>query len=189
MSVSPFHCEQRKELTYFQSNDDLFPGFNQTSRNATKAYLRTQSSWQLFILLRILTPYELAILSPFGPNLHWLVTSILAHWGAAMDERYGGGETAKFLTMYTQKEDVTCVVRYITMYESEFENKFGKLEHPQLSNEGCLRITSVGHAIKVFLGLIMADRIMVVRERSKAARAQAGFLEMVRIIFAFYPSR
>ena len=101
-----------------------------------------------------------------------------------MDDRYDRNDKSSFLTMYTQREDVHCIVQYISMYQSEFETKFGKMEHPQPSNGGRLSITSVGHAIKVFLGLIMADRMTVVREKSAEARAQAGFLEMVSINMA-----
>ena len=98
-----------------------------------------------------------------------------------MDRRYDRNDKNRFLTMYTQKEDVTCIVEYISLYQTEFELKFGKLEGPKPSNGSCLSITSVGHTIKVFLGLIMADRMTVVREKCAEARVQAGFLEMVSI--------
>lgn len=81
--------------------------------------------------------------------------------------------------MYTQKEDVACIVDHISYYESEFEVMFGKMEKPIPSKDEILNITSTGHCIKVLLGLLMADRMTVVRERCLEARARAGFLKMV----------
>ena len=96
-----------------------------------------------------------------------------------MDRRYDNKDQNRYLTMFTQKEDVDCIVKHVLLYQSEFEAKFGRLERMQPSNGDSMNITSVGHAIKVFLGLIMADRMTVVREKCADARTQAGFLEMV----------
>ncbi|KAG9248913.1 hypothetical protein BJ878DRAFT_485970 [Calycina marina] len=147
---------------------------------ATKVYLEDLVERQFFHV-PILIEKELFPIMLFGPTFTWIVTCVLSHFSNAMAQRYNPRVT-RFLTDFSPREDSACVTKHLDFYEGIFKDRFGVLEPLRTQDHGkILRIDSLGMAIKLFVCLIMADRMSVIREKCKEARERSGFVLMVRL--------
>ena len=80
-------------------------------------------------------------------------------------------------------EHVCLIIDYLEIFRDSYESKFGKMEEsnrgqPRETKDGCVYITSTGYGAKIFLGLMMADRIHVIDRQRRYLREKIGFADL-----------
>jgi hypothetical protein len=80
-------------------------------------------------------------------------------------------------------EHVCLIIDYLEIFRDSYESKFGKMEEsnrgqPGETKDGCVYITSTGYGAKIFLGLMMADRIHVIDRQRRYLREKIGFADL-----------
>jgi hypothetical protein len=83
-----------------------------------------------------------------------------------------------------QKWHVNLIMNYLHMFQDEYEWNFGWTGDKGTAPLGEIKNNTVyiqghGDGMKIFLGLLMADRLQVVDESRRKQRVQVGFEELI----------
>jgi hypothetical protein len=155
----------------------LFPGYTNEVREQSKAYLyvRNEPAYHK------LTAIEEPLVSDFGMAMAQIIKDILRQWAQVIRERL---RNSPELRPIREKEQVGIIMDFLRMFESEYESKFGKMEDNFSGSLGEVKhntiyIRSTAYGTKVFLGLLMADRLHVIDRKRRDERERIGFEEMV----------
>lgn len=159
-----------------QEDDEalLCPGFDGKVRTQAKDWLRIYRRYpEKFATL---SPAEQMAIIQFGPPMEQLIVSVMRNWGAdfraALDKDDGSHRL-------DQNLHVGLVVQHLEKYVEAFENKFGKMAEPtsQEIPHGGVVIHCTGYGVKIFLGMMMTDRILVM-DRARAEKLNLPRVEI-----------
>lgn len=81
-----------------------------------------------------------------------------------------------------QQEHVVLIMRYLTRFQKEYEQKFGETGDTlgplgKIENN-TVYIRSTAYGVKVFIGLLMADRLTSIEEKRRKERIRISFREV-----------
>lgn len=158
----------------------LVANWTAKERDASKDYLRSMTSKNA---ANKPTPSELKAIEAFGDPLASIMKNVLKRWHKAMKCAVAlqNLDEKNSLRPIRQTEQVHLIMTYLQTYQRLFDSTFGLMEEqshpPSDDDEHCkVRIRSTGFAAKVFLGIIMADRLSAVIQKRKELRESTGFL-------------
>ena len=105
---------------------------------------------------------------------------VLKRWARALRSKLQGDPG---LRPIREREHVNLIMKYLNVFQEGYETVFGMMErnvHSQLEQvkDPTVHIRSTAYAAKVFLGLLMADRLHVVEKLRRQERERIGFVEM-----------
>jgi hypothetical protein len=151
----------------------LFPGFTSQLRERTKLHLLHSSSRNLAKL----TPAELPLLEHFPPPLADLITSTLKAWSRHMRQHLRLASPSQAYRPIHTPAHIAIIMQHLEEYKHRYEALYNAMEVCEHSVAAdAVAIHSTGYGVKVFLGLLMADRLMVIEMKRRAQRERIGFL-------------
>lgn len=166
-----------EKKTQHDDGGALMAGWSTKERNASKALLQTITSTNAAVRP---TPSEQQVFTAFGNPLETILKYVLKRWHKAMKFKLHDANDKHSLKPIKQTEQIELIMTYLKLYQHEYEACFGTMEdqeHPPTDETPTtVRIRSTGFAAKVFLGIIMADRLWAINQRRKALRESSGFL-------------
>ena len=153
----------------------MFSGYDEIVRMQSIAELALSDDTTTY---GSLTSVEAPIVRTFGWIMSGIITNVLSRWSVAMNKRL---RQAPGTRPIHEKKQVQLIMRYLHHYQVQYETYFGTMEpRPQSPPPGARKnkvvIRSTGYGTKVFLGLMMADRMFVIDQKRKAARERIGFV-------------
>ena len=126
-----------------------------------------------------MTPIEESLLAGFGSPVSLMCKDILKKWAHSMWRRL---REELELRPIREQEHVRLIMTYLDIFQTVYESKFGKIQDSRRSAEnadGNVFIKrSTGYGTKVFLGLLMADRLHAVNHTRKVERERIGFVAL-----------
>lgn len=115
----------------------------------------------------------------FGAVMSSIIKDVLQKWFKAM--RVKLRDTPEFRPI-NEKGQVDLIMDYLRDFENKYESEFGKLEEtvakPDEAKNHTVYIRSTAHGTKVFLALLMADRLNVIDEKRRKQRERICFVEL-----------
>lgn len=127
-----------------------------------------------------LTPVEAPLLEKFGPVMSRIIQHILTQWVKAMRAKL---RSLPELRPIREKEQVDLIMEYLKIFQDEYELEFGQMEETLVGaldeiKDNTVYIRSTAYGTKVFLGLVMADRLLVIERKRRQQREKIGFVEL-----------
>jgi len=175
----PFKNSFDEKVANLQQNDAGLPlvhNFTILTRTLSKEYLSQQPKTKFGLL----SPAEEPIVNHFGEPISIIMKDCLKRWARAMRVKLKGDPDIRPIR---EREHVNLIMEYLNVFQEGYEAVFGTMERNMHSPLGQIKdntvhIRSTGYAAKVFLGLLMADRLHVVEKLRREERERIGFVEM-----------
>ena len=153
----------------------LFPGYTSETRRQSRVFLHTEQ------LYHKLTAIEEPLLAQFGSEMAQIIRDVLSNWAKATQEMI---RSLPGLRPIYVIEKVDIIMEFLMKYDQQYVLKFGWMDNFSVSpigevkdNTVCIRSTAYG--TKIFLGLLMADRIQIMDLKRRDERERIGFEELI----------
>lgn len=152
-------------------NRPLFAGFTIETRERSKAYLSLVSNHADYCEW---TPVEEGLVKEFGSVVTTIMKEVMKEWANALWAKLQQHST---LRRIFESEHSKLIMEYLCIFEEEYEYAFGEMEESPADEivNAVVKIRSTGFGAKIFLGLIMADRVHAISDRHERERLQIGF--------------
>ena len=123
---------------------------------------------------------EVPIVDLFGSTVSLIMRDTLKRWGHAVKAKLRNDTE---LRPVKDAQYVQLIMNHLKIFQDGYESKFGLMEETKPSAFGGIRdnkmhIPSTGYGAKIFLGLIMADRVHVVDRKRRHEREKIGFVHL-----------
>lgn len=127
-----------------------------------------------------MTPIEKILSGQFGPTMVTILQGVLGRWAPPMLTKLRHQPGPGPVPMM---EHIDLIMSYLRVFEHDYASVFGKIENgdSRLVEDGedkLLHITSTAYCAKVFLGLLMADRLLVINAHRQREQHDIGFVEL-----------
>lgn len=160
-----------------KAGDPLFPGYTSEVREKSRQYLFGKSESTFCSL----TPIEEPLVAGFGFPMSLMIIDTLKRWAVTMLRKL---RDSPELSPIREREHVNLIMDFTGEFETEYESRFGKMEDTNIGRPGIIKrnavyIRSTAYGTKVFLGLLMADRLQVIDRKRREAREKIGFMKMI----------
>jgi hypothetical protein len=114
----------------------------------------------------------------FGKTVALILRDTLKRWGKAMRAKVRSDPE---LRPIKEAQHVNLIMDYLKVFQHGYESKFGLMEETKQSvqcevRDNTMHIRTTGYGAKVFLGLVMADRVHVVDRKRRHEREKIGFV-------------
>jgi hypothetical protein len=126
------------------------------------------------------TPVEEELVRQFGSTMALILQDVLKRWARVMRAKL---RQEPKLRPIRDLEHVFLIMEYLKVFRDCYESKFGEMEEsissqPEGIKDGAVYIKSTGYGAKIFLGLMMADRIHVIEHQRRHERKRIGFVDL-----------
>ena len=153
----------------------MFPGYTSETRRQSRVFIHAER------LYHKLTAIEEPLLAQFGYDMAQIIRDVLSNWAKATQEMV---RSLPGLRPIYAIEKVDIIMEFLKMYDQRYVLKFGWMDTSSADSIGevkdytvCIRSTAYG--TKIFLGLLMADRIQIMDLKRRDERERIGFEELI----------
>lgn len=147
------------------------------ARLGTKEYLTLRPTKAAFGKL---TPTECTLVAQFGGDMASIFKDVMKRWARVLFAKI---RKERDLRAIPDFEYVAVIMEYLKVFQDEYESKFGKMGEGLSGPLGeivdkLVYIRSTGYGARIFLSLMMADRVHVIESSRKRERRRVGFLDL-----------